>query len=48
MKPKEKAVISAIVDASLKEKAIYIIQNEMGMTITDFIEGKLRELVKKK
>lgn len=43
-----KATISAVIDKDLKDKSTHIIQNQLDMTIKQFIEIKLKELIKEK
>lgn len=46
MKHKKVSGVTAKVDAKLKDKALDIIQNKLHMSVKDYIEMVLKELVK--
>ena len=47
MTTKNKGNLSVWVDKKIKDKAMNIVQNNMKITMTEYIERNLKELVKK-
>lgn len=43
----KKTNIGLIINSELKDKAYFIIQNQMNMTITDYISNNFKQLIEK-